>query len=178
MALSERFHEQAREIIGRYPVKRSALLMVLHAAQDEVGYMSADAIREVARVMDLSPAEVAGVSTFYTMYKHQPPGRYLISLCTNVSCAIWGADETAEKLKELIGSPHEATSDGLMSWEPVECLAYCDWAPIAQVNYRDIPQLTPERAEKLVADLRSGRAFEEILDEFRRAGAVGERADA
>ncbi|HVL80902.1 MAG TPA: NAD(P)H-dependent oxidoreductase subunit E [Actinomycetota bacterium] len=178
MALSQAFHDRAQELMSRYPRKRSALIMVLHEAQDEVGYLSAEAIREVAKVMDLTPADVAGVATFYSMFKMRNPGRYLISLCTNVSCAVWGADETAEKLKELIGPANEPTEDGLMSWEPVECLAFCDWAPIAQLNSRDIPQLTPERAEQLVASLRAGTPMEEILDEFRKAGAVGEHADA
>jgi NADH-quinone oxidoreductase subunit E len=132
----------------------------------------------VARVLELDAADVAGVATFYTMFKMRNPGRYLISLCTNVSCAIWGADETATKLREIIGPPHEPTDDGLVSWEPVECLAYCNWAPIAQVNYHDVPQLTPERAEQLLAALRSGRELDDVVAEFRKAGAVGESADA
>ena len=178
MALSDRFQQRAQEIIARYPRKRSALLMVLHEAQDEVGYLSAEAIREVARVMDLLPADVAGTATFYTMFKMRHPGRFLVSLCTNVSCAIWGADDTARKLRELVGPPFEPTEDGLVSWEPVECLAFCDWAPVAQVNYHDIPQLTPERAERLIAELRTGRPLTDILDEFRAAGPVQEGADA
>lgn len=178
MGLSQAFHDRAAEIIARYPVKRSALIMLLHEAQDEVGYLSAEAIREVAKVMDLTPADVAGVATFYTMFKRRYPGRYMISLCTNVSCAVWGADETADKLRELIGPPHETTEDGLLSWEPVECLAFCNWAPIAQVNYRDVPQLSPNRAEQLISDVRAGRALEDILTEFREAGPVQEGSDA
>lgn len=172
MSLSEAFQGRAQEIIARYPNKRSALIMLLHEAQDEVGYLSTEAIREVARVMGLSAADVAGVATFYTMFKRKSPGRYLISLCTNVSCAVFGAEETAEALEGLIGPPHTTTEDGLCSWEPVECLAYCNWAPIAQVNYHDIPYLTPARAELLIDALRSGRELDDVLAEFREAQAM------
>ncbi len=178
MALSEAFHRKAEEIVGRYPEPRSAALMLLHEAQDEVGYVSAEAIREVAKILGLSAADVAGVATFHTMFKRQPQGRYLLSLCTNVSCAIWGADRTESKLRELLGPPHEPTDDGLISWEPAECLAYCDWAPIAQVNYHDLPYLTPERAERLCRELRSGRPLEEVLDEFRQPKSFEEAGGA
>jgi NADH-quinone oxidoreductase subunit E len=145
--------------------------MLLHEAQDEAGYLSTEAIREVAKVMELSAADVAGVASFYTMFKRQPTGRHLISLCTNVSCAVYGAEATAEKLKEIVGPAHAMTEDGMCSWEPVECLAFCNWAPVAQVNYRDVPYLTPERAERLVEALRSGRSLEDVLDEFGREAA-------
>lgn len=167
MALSEAFHQKARQIVARYPVKRSALIMLLHEAQDEVGYLSSEAIREVAKVMGLSAADVAGVATFYTMFKRKPVGRYLISLCTNVSCAIYGAEETAEALREAVGPPHDPTADGLCSWEPVECLAFCNWAPIAQVNYEDVAFLTPDRARQLVEALRAGRPLEDVVAEFQ-----------
>lgn len=157
MPLSEKFHARAQELIARYPHKRSALIMLLHEAHDEVGYLSTDAVREVARVIGLQPADVMGVATFYTMFKQDHPGRFLISLCTNVSCQINGADETAKALEALVGPPHTTTEDGLCSWEPVECLATCHWAPAAQVNYRDVAKLTPERAGRLVEALRAGR---------------------
>jgi NADH-quinone oxidoreductase subunit E len=178
MALSQAFHDRAQELMSRYPRKRSALLMVLHEAQDEAGYISADVIREVAAVMGLTTADVAGVATFYSMFKMRPQGRFLLSLCTNVSCAIWGADGTAERLKELIGPPSEPTADGLVSWEPVECLAFCSWAPAAQLNSHDVAQLTPERAEELIAALRVGTPFDEVVRRFREAGAIGEHSDA
>jgi NADH-quinone oxidoreductase subunit E len=165
--LSDGFHARAREIISRYPVARSALIMLLHEAQDEVGYITDDVMREVSGLLGLSTADVAGVVTFYTMFKRGHPGRYLISLCTNPGCAFFGADDTAGKLREIVGAEHEATSDGVMSWEQVECLAYCGAAPAAQVNYRDVPNLTAERAERLCDALRAGRELSEILGEMR-----------
>lgn len=172
MALSQDFHSRAREIIAQYPSSRSALIPLLHLAQEETAFLTADVMREVASVLGLSNADVASVATFYTMFKFENPGKFLISLCTNVGCAIWGANDTARRLEKVVGPPHKATEDGLMSWEPVECLATCDIAPAAQLNYRDVPQLTPERAEKLIDALKSGRSAEEILDEFRAAGPV------
>ncbi len=173
-ALSEGFRTRAAEIVARYPVARSALLMLLHEAQDEAGYVSDDVMAEVGEIMGLTPADVEGVATFYTMFKRHHPGRFLISVCTNLSCTINGADETAAALNEKIGPPHEPTSDGVCSWESVECLATCHWAVAAQVNYRDVPYLTPERATKLVDDLRAGRDLDEILDELRRPASLSE----
>jgi len=164
--LSEAFRTRATEIVGRYPVARSALIMVLHEAQDEVGYIDDAVIEEVADVMNLTAADVAGVVTFYTMFKRTHPGKYLISLCTNPGCGMFGADDTADKLRDLVGPEHETTSDGVMSWEQVECLAYCGIAPAAQVNYRDVPNLTPERAERLCGALRGGKELKDAVDEL------------
>ncbi len=172
--LSDAFRANAREVIARYPVQRSALLMVLHAAQDEVGHITDDVVREVAAIFGLAAADVEGVVTFYTMYKRKNPGRFLISLCTNLSCTIQGAEETAAALRDAVGPSDETTSDGLCSWESVECLATCHWAVAAQVNYLDVPFLTPDRARKLVEDLRAGRDLDEILSELRGAKSLQE----
>ncbi len=174
MALSPAFHTKAKELIGRYPSKRSALIMLLHEAQDEVGYVNDDVVKEVGAVLDLTPADVAGVATFYTMFKRKHPGRFLISVCTNLSCTINGADQTTAALRDAVGPEHQRTSDGLCSWESVECLATCHWAVAAQVNYLDVPYLTPERAAKLVDDLRAGRNLEEILKEMHEAKSLAE----
>jgi NADH-quinone oxidoreductase subunit E len=176
--LSEAFYGRAKEIVARYPVARSALLMLLHEAQDEAGYITNDVIRELAEFCGLSSADVAGVVTFYTMYKREHPGRYLISLCTNSGCAFFGAEEAAAKLRELVGPEHEATEDGLMSWEEVECLAFCGAAPAAQVNYRDVPNLTADRAERLCKALRDGRELTDVLDELRADAKLPEVSGA
>lgn len=177
-ALPASFLVRAAELKSRYPSPRSALLMLLHEAQDEAGYLSADVLRDVAALMDLDPADVAGVATFYTMFKRYNPGRYLISLCTNVGCGIWGADATAGKLRELLGEAGQTPSDGAVSWEPVECLAYCGMAPAAQVNYCDVRYLTPERAEALIAALRAGRELSEVLAELNSASSFQEASNA
>lgn len=165
--LSEAFGSRARELMSRYPDPRSALILALHDAQDEVGYITDDVIREVAELFDLDSADVAGVVTFYTMFKREHPGKFLISLCTNPGCGFFGADETADRLRAIVGPPHTATEDGLMSWEPVECLAFCSAAPACQVNYSDVPHLTAERAERLCAALREGRNADDVIAELR-----------
>lgn len=165
--LSDALRERARELMSRYPHRRSALILVLHAAQDEVGHITDDVVKEVAELFELNAADVAGVVTFYTMFKREHPGRFLISLCTQSACAFAGADDTARALRDLVGPEHATTSDGAMSWEEVECLAYCGAAPAAQVNYRDVPNLTAERAERLCEALRSGRELDDVLAELR-----------
>lgn len=164
--LSDAFHTKAKEIVALYPRSRSALIMLLHEAQDEIGELSDDAIREVGDVLGLTSTDVAQVATFYTMFKRENPGKYLISVCKNLSCMINGADSTIEALN-AIQPPHTASSDGVWSWEPVECLATCHWAVSASVNYHDIPRLTPDRATQLIEALKSGRELEGVLDEFR-----------
>ena len=166
--LSDAFHAKAREIIARYPRSRSALIMLLHEAQDELCYLSDDAMREVGDVLGLTSTDVAGVATFYTMFKREHPGKYLISVCTNLSCTVNGAEDTADALREVLGEPHVSPADGVCSWESVECLATCHWAVAAQVNYRDIPKLTPDRARQLVEALKSGKEFDAILEDFRK----------
>ena len=172
--LSDAFRTKAQEIVARYPRPRSALIMLLHEAQDEIGYVNEDVVKEVGDVLDLTPADVAGVATFYTMFKRKNPGKFLISLCTNLSCTVNGAERTADALREKIGPEHETTSDGLCSWEQVECLATCHWAVAAQINYLDVPYITPERATKLVDDLKAGRDLDEILAELRSATSLAE----
>lgn len=176
--LNDAFRANAREVMARYPQPRSALLMVLHAAQEELGYVSDDVVREVAEIFDLKAADVEGVVTFYTMYKHKHPGKFLISVCRNLSCMINGADETIAAMQETLGDPNQTTDDGLCSWETVECLATCHWAVAAQVNYLDVPYLTPDRAKKLVDDLRAGRTLDEVLTELRAAKSLQEAGSA
>jgi NADH-quinone oxidoreductase subunit E len=173
IVLSDAYRSHVSELMSRYPSPRSALILALHEAQDEVGYISDDVIREVADIFGLNAADVAGVVTFYTMFKRSHPGRFLVSLCTNPGCAFFGADEAAAKLQELIGPAHEATDEGL-SWEPVECLAFCSAAPACQINYRDVPHVTAERAEQLVTALREGRELNAVLEELRKDARLPE----
>ncbi|MGH2759929.1 MAG: NAD(P)H-dependent oxidoreductase subunit E [Actinomycetota bacterium] len=176
--LSDALHARARELMARYPQKRSALILVLHSAQDEVGHITDDVVREVAEIFQLSSADVAGVVTFYTMFKRASPGRYLISLCTQSACEFAAAEDTVAKLREMVGPEHEAAADGAISWEIVECLAYCSAAPAAQVNYRDVPKLTPERAERLCSALRGGRELDDVIEEMRSDATMPEATSA
>lgn len=154
----ERLERDAKEIIGRYPKTRSALLPLLHLVQSEDGYVSDDGHEFCAEMLGLSKAEVVGVSTFYTMYKRKPMGDYHVGVCINSLCAVMGGDQIWEELSEHVGVGHdEATTDGKVSLERLECNAACDFAPVMMVNWEFFDNQTPESAKQLVDDLRDGK---------------------
>ncbi len=155
----ERLERDAKEIIARYPRPRSALLPMLHLVQSETGYITDAGVRFCAEMLGITPAQVTGVVTFYTMYKRQPVGEYHVGVCTNTLCAIMGGDQIWEELSAHVGVGHdEATEDGKISLERVECNAACDFAPVVMVNWEFFDDMTPEKAKKLVDDLRAGKA--------------------
>ncbi|MEV4174598.1 MULTISPECIES: NADH-quinone oxidoreductase subunit NuoE [unclassified Nonomuraea] len=154
----ERLERDAKEIIGRYPKTRSALLPLLHLVQSEDGYVSDDGQEFCAEMLGLSKAEVTGVATFYTMYKRKPAGDFHVGVCINALCAVMGGDEIWEELTEHVGVGHdEATPDGKVSLERLECNAACDFAPVMMVNWEFFDNQTPESAKQLVDDLRDGK---------------------
>jgi NADH-quinone oxidoreductase subunit E len=149
--------EKAEELVGRYPVSRSALLPLLHLVQSQDGYLSEDGIAECAELLGLTKAEVAGVATFYTMYKRAPLGRHLISVCTNFSCKVRGAQEVYERLVDKLGVGHnETTEDGVFTLEHAECLGNCEGAPIVSVDYYNYECMTPQGAEQLLDRIAAG----------------------
>jgi len=151
--------DAAQQLIARYPAgqARSALLPMLHLAQSEQGYISADGIAFCAEILGLTKAQVSAVSTFYTMYKRTPTGEYLVSVCTNTLCGLLGGDEIFAILKETLGvGNNETTADGSITLEHAECLAACDYAPVVTVNYEFFDNQTTESAQELVGKLRAG----------------------
>lgn len=154
----QRLERDAKEIIARYPKPRSALLPLLHLVQSEDGYISQDGIEFCAEQLGITPAQVTGVATFYTMYKRRPVGEYHVGVCINTLCAVMGGDQIWEELSEHLGVGHdEATEDGKVSLERIECNAACDFAPVMTVNWEFFDNMTPEKAKKLVDDLRAGK---------------------
>ncbi|PRX99916.1 NADH-quinone oxidoreductase subunit NuoE [Allonocardiopsis opalescens] len=152
-----RLEVDAKEIISRYPRRRSALLPLLHLVQSEQGYVSADGIDFCADQLGITAAEVTAVVTFYTMYKRRPVGEYHVGVCTNTLCAIMGGDQIFAELKEHLGVGNdETTADGKVTLEHLECNAACDFAPVVMVNWEFFDNQTPESAKKLVDDLRVG----------------------
>jgi NADH-quinone oxidoreductase subunit E len=155
--LSGDLRGQAEAIIAKYPNKRSATLPLLFLVQSVEGYVTDDGMREVAELLDLTPAQVLASASFYTMLKKRKQGEYLISVCRNISCTHLGSREVVSALGRRLGiSPGETTSDGRFTLESAECLATCDGAPSAQVNYEDFYKLTPETAVELVDRLERG----------------------
>ncbi|MBE1531665.1 NADH-quinone oxidoreductase subunit NuoE [Actinomadura algeriensis] len=148
----------AKEIIGRYPKPRSALLPMLHLVQSVDGHVTQDGIEFCAEQLGITPAQVTGVATFYTQYKHAPVGEYHVGVCINTLCAVMGGDQIWAELSEYAGVGHdEATADGKVSLERIECNAACDFAPVMMVNWEFFDNMTPAKARELVDDLRSGK---------------------
>ena len=152
-----RLDADAGQIIARYPRSRSAMLPLLHLLQAEEGHISDDGIAWCADQLGLAESEVASVVSFYTMFKRHPVGEYHVGVCTNTLCAILGGDEILASLREHLGvGDDEATPDGKVSLEHVECNAACDFAPVVMVNWEFFDNMTPGTARALVDDLRSG----------------------
>ena len=156
--LSPELRTKAQSLVDRYPVGRSALLPLLHLVQHQDGYISDDGIAECAQLLGLTKAEVTAVATFYSMYKRQPLGRHLVSVCTNFACQVRGAGEVYSRLHDKLSVGHnETTEDGAITLEHAECLGNCDGAPVVSVDYFNYECLTPEAAEQLVDQLIAGK---------------------
>ena len=153
----------AREIISRYPRPKSALIPLLHLAQEQDGYVADDAMEHIADLVGVTPAEVLGTCSFYEMFKLEPVGKYLINVCTNISCQIMGGYELLEHAEETLGiKAGSTTPDGVFTIEDVECIAACTEAPCLQVNYRYFHRISNDELDALVEDLRAGRREDEI----------------
>jgi len=148
----------AREIIGRYPRPKSALIPLLHLAQEQHGHVTNAAMAHIAELLRITPAEVYGTATFYEMFKFEPVGRYCINICSNISCQLVGAWELLEHAQERLGiKAGSTTDDGAFTLEDVECIAACTEAPALQVNYRYRYNVTNQDFDALVDDLAAGR---------------------
>jgi NADH-quinone oxidoreductase E subunit len=155
--LTEQTRREAREIMARYPVARSALLPMLHLVQSYQGYVSPEGVALCADELGLTKAEVGAVATFYTMYKRRPTGRHIVSVCTNTLCNVLGGQRIMDALSADLGVHHdETTADGSITLEHAECLAACDYAPVVTVDYEFYDQQDVESARELVAALRRG----------------------
>jgi NADH-quinone oxidoreductase subunit E len=155
--LTPELRQEADRIIAKYPNPRSAVLPLLFLVQSVDGYLTEDGMREVAGILDLTPAQVLASASFYTMLKKRPQGEYLISVCRNIACTHRGAGKVLSALEERLGVDEGGTTDdGRFSLETAECLATCDGAPSIQVNYEDFYDVTPDSAVELVDRLAQG----------------------
>jgi NADH-quinone oxidoreductase subunit E len=153
--LSDALKAKFEKIIARYPLKRSAIVPLLMFAQDEIGYVSDEAIEEIARRVEVRLIEVIEDVGYYSMLHRQPLGKYNIQVCTNVSCLLRGGEEILEHCSKKLGIGHKQTTpDGLFSLEEVECLGACCGAPAMQVNYDFYENLTPQKIDALLEKLR------------------------
>jgi NADH-quinone oxidoreductase subunit E len=153
-----RLEVDAKEIIGRYPNPRSALLPLLHLVQSEDGYVTPAGLEFCSEQLGLTGAEVAAVASFYTMYRREPTGDYLVGVCTNTLCAVMGGDAIFDSLKEHLGIGNdETTADSSITLQHIECNAACDFAPVVMVNWEFYDNQTCASARELVDGLRAGK---------------------
>ena len=153
--LPERLTRKFDELLSRYPLKRSAMVPLLLYAQDEIGHVSDEVINEVAQRVDVRPVEVVEVIGYYSMLHRRPLAKYNVQVCTNISCMLRGADEIFEHCCKKLGIKNKQTTpDGRFSLEEVECLGACCGAPAMQVNYDFYENLTPEKFDALIDELR------------------------
>ena len=152
------YHDEVRELKERYPDWRSAALPALRLAQEKHGYLSPEALRECADALGTTPAFCEAVASFYDMFHLAPVGRHMVEVCTNVSCALVGAQQVLERLEEELGvSVGETTDDGAVTLRTVECLGGCGWATIVAIDERYRMHVKPEDVESIVQDVRNGR---------------------
>jgi NADH-quinone oxidoreductase subunit E len=147
------------DAVTRYPEgkQKSALLPILHYVQAEFGWVSPNAMDQVAAFLKIQPIEVYEVATFYTMYLLKPSGKYVLEVCRTGPCGVVGADKIMDHIEKTLGVPEgEVTTDGLFSWRGVECLAACGFGPVLQIGpeYTFYENLTESSVEKLIGDLR------------------------
>jgi len=148
--------KQIHEILKRYPMKASAMLPLLHLAQEEEGWVSEDSMREIAKLLDLTLPKVYEVATFYSMLNFKPIGRFHLQVCKSLMCALVGSDTLIQWIDQELGiKPSETTEDGMFTLSAVECLASCGTAPMMQVNDDYFERLTLERVRHIFSDLRA-----------------------
>ena len=153
----------AKEIIGRYPKARSATIPLLHLAQQQDGYVTNEAMKHIGELVGATSAEILGTATFYEMFKFEPVGKYVINICSTMSCALLGADELMHHAEQQLGiKAGSTTPDGLFTLEHAECQAACTEAPCLQVNYRHRYRVTATDLDALIEDLSNGRLDGEV----------------
>lgn len=155
MQFSPEFEERFAEMIGHYPTKRSVLVPTLLYAQDEVGYLSDEVVREIASRLDLTELDVRSVISYYSMLTTKPRGKYNVQVCTNIACMLCGGEELFAHCRKRLGIGHKQTTpDGLFTLEEVECIGACSWAPAIQVNYEFHENLTVEKLNEVLDGYR------------------------
>ena len=156
--ITEATLDEMRSIAARYPQARSALLPMLHLVQSVDGRISPAGVEACAQILDITTAQVSGVATFYTMYRRRPGGRHHVGVCTTALCAVMGGDILLDRAKKRLGiDENQTTPDGQISLERLECNAACDFAPVAMVNWEFFDNMTPQKLEHLLGDLRDDR---------------------
>ncbi len=154
--LKEKHADVIEGLLARYPTKKSAILALMHLAQEEYGYMSEEAMEEVAEILGVDPTHVLSLAGFYSLYYEEPVGTFVLEICNDLACALRGADDFVEMACEKLGIPVDGTTeDGLFTIKTVMCLAACDKAPMLQCNLKYEENLDEEAFDELIERLRA-----------------------
>ena len=155
MRFSDQLEQRFADMVTHYPTRRSVLVPMLLYIQDELGALTDEAIHEMAERVELSDLEVRNVVSYYSMLRTHSVGKYNFQICTNVSCLLRGADDIFEHCKKKLGVGNKQdTPDGLFHLEEVECIGACSWAPAMMMNYDFVENLTPEKIDQLIDELK------------------------
>jgi NADH-quinone oxidoreductase subunit E len=148
-------YDQIQKAAAQYPQRRSAVMPALRMAQERYGWLSSEALREVADALDLTPAYCKAVASFYDMYHLEPVGRHMVEVCTNVSCALVGAQQVLEAFEQELGiHAGETTEDGEVTLRTIECAGGCGWATVVAVDHRYREPVRPEDVPGIVEEVR------------------------
>ena len=163
--------DKANEIIDMYPQKRSALGPLLYLAQEKDGYISNDSIVEISNLIGITEVQVKSVASFYSMYKEEQTGKYLLSVCKSISCEINDSRSVIDSVKNFTGlENYETDTEKVFTFEEVECIGACGGAPAVQVNYETVEGLTPEKSLQMCDWLKEERpeiiVAEELQEKF------------
>lgn len=162
MILTEQSVARMKEVIKKYPSRKSAVLPALTIAYRQIGHLDDDIYKEISQAIDIPAVEIAEAATFYTMFPKQPRGKYLIQVCHNISCALLGADGLVTYLEQKLGIVKgETTPDNLFTLVSVECLGSCATAPMMQINNDYYENLTRERVDQILKELGEKATTEE-----------------
>jgi len=179
--LSDAAEKKLAEIIGRYPQKKSAIMPALYIAQEELGWISPDAVEWVAARLDLPTSHVYEVASFYTMYYKKPVGKFHFQVCRTLSCHLVGARKIVDKLEDKLGVvAGEVSADGMWSYEEVECLGSCGTGPMCQINDVFFEKLTPERIDQLVDQIAAEKPnlrFSTVKEELGKGLPMQSRSE-
>ena len=168
MSWDSKLINRANEIIDLYPQKRSALGPLLYLAQEKEGYIDDDSVVEISKLVGITEVQVRSVASFYTMYKQEPSGKYLLSVCKSISCEINNSKEVIDNIKEFTGLANNETDiESTFTFEEVECIGACGGAPAVQINYETVEGVTPIKALELCKYLKEEVPEVIVADELQ-----------
>ena len=168
MSWDSKLIDRAKQIIELYPQKRSALGPLLYLAQEKEGYIDDDSVVEISKLIGITEVQVRSVASFYTMYKQEPSGKYLLSVCKSISCEINNSKEVIDNIKEFTGLANNETDiERTFTFEEVECIGACGGAPAVQINYETVEGVTPTKALELCKYLKEEVPEVIVADELQ-----------